>query len=318
MVDGTSDLDTNALLRRLQKLDPYSAYVPPHKSSDSRSVDGQIQGVGIQLFAHKGKLLVVPYPGGPSFNSGLTRRSYLLQVDGVRVEGENLEQVAERLRGEQESEVVLQVQTPDRGITRSYRVIRQNFQVPNVSYVKEEGVPILRVWGFESRRTRELIRRGLERLLNQSEPVVIDLRNAQGGDLFEALDCASLFVDGGLSVGGISDREGMKRDYRTLPGMRLVKQTVTLLVSQSTASAAEAFARALQLHKAALLVGEPTYGKCVTQTLVNLSNGALLKFSNGKLLGPSGAACDPDGLQPDVRIPGAEEKSASQLINGIY
>jgi len=87
------------------------------------------------------------------------------------------------------------------------------------------------------------------------------------------------------------------------PGEKKFAGPVVLLVGPDTASAAEVFAAALGHHRRALLVGRPTFGKCSTQTRIKLSDGSVLQFTNGLILGPEGSNCSPAGVQPHITVP---------------
>ena len=78
---------------------------------------------------------------------------------------------------------------------------------------------------------------------------------------------------------------------------------VVLLIGPDTASAAEVFAAALHSNDRGRLIGRPTYGKCTTQTEVTLSDGSVLRFTNGRILAPEGRQCHAQGLRPDVLVP---------------
>ncbi|MDZ7762323.1 MAG: S41 family peptidase [Desulfovermiculus sp.] len=150
-------------------------------------------------------------------------------------------------------------------------------------------------------QTRSALKASIDFLDIQESPLIIDLRESGGGDLFEALDCAGLFVPQGKSLGGLMTRESGKSMVFSPPGDK-VSMPVVLLVGPDTASAAEVFAAALAYHGRARLVGRPTFGKCTTQTEVKLSKGSVLRFTNGRILAPEGQECWSSGLVPDVLV----------------
>jgi hypothetical protein len=62
------------------------------------------------------------------------------------------------------------------------------------------------------------------------------------------------------------------------------------------------------------LLGESSYGKCLTQTLAPLDDGGAVRFSNGRLWGPAGTPCREQGLEPDLPVAGVETKAARVLL----
>ena len=77
---------------------------------------------------------------------------------------------------------------------------------------------------------------------------------------------------------------------------------LVVLVDESSASAAEILAGALQDHGRAVLVGVRTYGKGSVQSVVSLGDGTALKLTVASYLTPSGRAIQGKGIEPDVRV----------------
>ena len=134
--------------------------------------------------------------------------------------------------------------------------------------------------------------------ISEGEPVVIDLRFSDGGDLHEAVDAASFFVAPGQVVTSIQDRSGEQIDVRTIPQQTRHDGPIIVLVSERTASSAEVFARALLHYSAAKLSGRKTHGKCVSQEKVLLSDGDALFLTSARLFDPTGTFCDEEGIEP--------------------
>ena len=75
-----------------------------------------------------------------------------------------------------------------------------------------------------------------------------------------------------------------------------------ILVDQSTASASEVLAGALQDNGRALIAGEQTFGKGSVQSVLPLRNGAGLKLTTARYYTPSGRSIQAKGIEPDVII----------------
>jgi len=75
-----------------------------------------------------------------------------------------------------------------------------------------------------------------------------------------------------------------------------------VLVNGSTASASEIVAGALKEYHKATILGEKTYGKGVVQSLINLSNGTMLKVTTAHWYTPNGDTINNTGISPDKEV----------------
>jgi len=191
-----------------------------------------------------------------------------------------------------------------------------------VETIEVKGGPVIRIRQFQSGLTRSALRATMEFLLQRRppgpgtgpKPFVLDLRDATGGDLYEALDTASMFLAPATLLGTMVDRAGNRRKFVSPAGEKKTMPLV-LIIGPDTASAAEIFAGALQQNNRAVLVGEQSYGKCSSQTDVHLSDGSVLRFTNSEVLLPDGSSCSGQGLTPDHEIPGTAFLSLPELVS---
>ena len=79
-----------------------------------------------------------------------------------------------------------------------------------------------------------------------------------------------------------------------------------VLVDQGTASAAEILSGAIQDHDVGLVVGTPTWGKGLVQTVVPLSKGRAIKLTTSRYYTPSGDSIHDVGIAPDVYVADTE------------
>jgi carboxyl-terminal processing protease len=146
-----------------------------------------------------------------------------------------------------------------------------------------------------------------------TEPVILDLRDATGGDLYEAFDTAAMFLPPGTRLGTMLDRDGNRREFFSPAGEKKT-MPLALFIGPDTASAAEIFAGALHRNGRGVLIGRPSYGKCSSQTDTHLSDGSVLRFTNSEVLLPDGDTCSGKGLRPDLEVGDAEQGNLSLLL----
>lgn len=295
-------LTGQTLAQDLKDLDPYAKYYPAENPLAKILPDNQLSGIGAQLFEGNGQILLSPFPRGPLTQAGVSERAELLEVNGHSVQGLALHDIASMLQGEPESLVQLRLRPLSADAANTVAVVRSSYRPLDVELIQAHGQPVLRIRDFIAGQTRSALKASIDFLELREGPLIIDLRESGGGDLFEALDCAGLFVSQGKSLGGLMTRELGKSMVFSPPGDK-VSMPVVLLVGPDTASAAEVFAAALAYHGRTRLAGRPTFGKCTTQTEVTLADGSVIRFTNGRILAPGGRSCAADGLKPDLEIP---------------
>ena len=171
---------------------------------------------------------------------------------------------------------------------------------PLVSARLEEGTGVVTLLRFAPGVADELSAALSDLLERGATTFVLDLRDNPGGDVSEAARVASLFMGGG-TVAVATTREGEER-LEVTPGMSVTDAPLAVLVSRSTASAAEIVAGGLQDHQRALIVGELTHGKGSSQTVRTLSFGGAISYTTATYATPDGYEIQGQGIAPDLLV----------------
>jgi len=312
------DLDAANLAIGLQAIDPAARYFPralyrsPNQGRDAMS------GIGAELLPSGDDLWLLPFQGGAAATAGLTDRARLRTVDGRSIADLSLDEIAQRLRGAEGSRIVVGVEDATGG-ARRLTIERRSFRPLDVELVQPGAHRILRVREFVAGLTRPALLATVDFIENtathqpEHAPLILDLRDATGGDLFEALDIAALFLPEGAHLATLVARGGVTKTLRAPAGTDL-EQPLILLIGPGTASAAEILAGILRDHGRARLVGQTTYGKCDSQTDVRLSDGSVLRFTNRAVRLPSGEHCSGVGVAPDLSVDTATLNDLSRLV----
>ena len=77
---------------------------------------------------------------------------------------------------------------------------------------------------------------------------------------------------------------------------------VIVLADGDTSGPAEAVAAALRLHSKALVIGQPTAGRPVEYSDVNLNGGRMLRVAVAEAVLPDGRSLFPEGVKPDLPV----------------
>lgn len=288
----------NNLNHYLENLDPYSKYF---NSQDFSKISGvahvEKKGIGAAVTKNQEDgLILIPFESGSAYNAGIRQ-----PVKLISVENQNISQISEleNIIGSH-SKIAVNTKNLISGRIQEFVIFIAPFEVPSVEIVDVKGKKILRVHIFQEKKTFLLLRQILKTLTNSDEPLIIDLRYAVGGDLFEAIDAVSLIIPLRLPVASVITADGLSVTYQNRTNLCMVHQPVYLLIGSNTASAAEVFARALHYYGYATLVGMPSFGKCLAQQFIELPNKDGLKLTVGKILDPAGNYCEGNGIYPNV------------------
>jgi carboxyl-terminal processing protease len=123
---------------------------------------------------------------------------------------------------------------------------------------------------------------------NNITKLVLDLRGNGGGFMNEAVEIADEFLSGDKLVVYTQGTNTDRREYRCRrPGL-FEKGDLVVLVDESSASASEVLAGALQDWCRATIIGRRTFGKGLVQEQYPLSDGSALRLTIARYYTPKG------------------------------
>ncbi len=318
--------DTDVLIKGAIKgvigeLDDFSQYLDPkdYKSlkNDTR---GDFGGVGMRLQKIDDFVTVVtPMPDTPAFKAGIMPGDRILFVDDKDLDGMNLDEAVELMRGAVGSKVKLTISRKNEKSGKyttlpDFKLKREQI-VPQVVYYRmlKGNVGYLYMVDFSGHSTEE-VKKALADLTKQGmTSLVLDLRFNPGGLLTGAVDIAKLFLNDDQMI---VYTQGRKQDYyqefKTSSQGEYPSIPLVLLVNGASASASEIVAGALQDNERAVVMGQRTFGKASVQQVLPLSGGAGLRLTIAKYYTPKGRLIQRDyrdkskaeegGIFPDVEV----------------
>jgi len=118
--------------------------------------------------------------------------------------------------------------------------------------------------------------------------MVLDLRSNPGGLLQEAVLAADHFLQKNQLIVYHYGRHSREKRYYATNGNNGNDYPMVVLINRLTASAAEIVSGALQDHDRALILGEPSFGKGLVQTVYPLSERTGLALTTARYYTPSG------------------------------
>jgi carboxyl-terminal processing protease len=197
------------------------------------------------------------------------------------------------------------------------------------SFFLKPGIAYVRVGNFEANTAAEL-HKSIEDLGgNKLKGLLLDLRGNPGGLVESAVKTASFFLKPQQRILWIEGRDGPKEEVRVPEGFVPYDFPLALLVNSRTASAAELVAGALQDNNRATVLGEPSFGKALVQSVFELSEQTAVALTTARYLTPSGRQiqrpmgdcrvyqlnpCPKEGSQPALKT---ESDPAAAFEGGI-
>ena len=283
--------------------DVYTVYMDAEEAGEFyKDLHGDVgSGIGIEMGLRDGYVRVLrTLPDNPARKAGLLAGDIIYKVDGEEVYTLSSEQISQKVRGEAGSEVTVTVIRD--GEEKTFTMKRET--INNVSaYVDYDGsTAIVTITRFDD-DTGNMVRGFAKEFANKGiKKVILDLRNNGGGYVSAAQDLLGLWLDGEKMLIQKSKNAGNTTTSTASGGAILKDMKTIVLVNESTASASEIVAGALQDYGKATLVGKTTFGKGVVQTLLNLSDSAILKVTTAEWYTPNDRSINKTGITPDVEV----------------
>ncbi len=277
----------------LGQLDPHSVYIPP---ADLVEANEQLQpsfkGIGIEFQQFRDSVFVAyVLPGGPAEKGGLKTGDILLFADDtVQLSGNKLngEAIKRKLKGPADENLKLMVLRNQKRLT--FNLVRASVSVSPIdaAYMVSDTVGYIKIDKFAD-RTYEAFMQALEPLLkNGMKSLVIDLRGNGGGLLSEAVGIADELLAGNKLIVYTEGLHAPRVNYYSKREGLFETGDITILIDETSASASEVLAGALQDWDRAKVVGRRSFGKGLVQQQFRLSNGGALRLTTAKYFTPLG------------------------------
>lgn len=317
----------------LDSVDPYTVLI--EKEDDAQlqiMTTGKYGGIGMLIGIKDGLPTVVepPYEGTPALRAGLREGDQLLEIDGESVRGATVNTVAEKLRGDIGTAVTIKIVREGEPHPIDFRLIRAEIVVKDVVYAGliDDNVGYIKLTRFSKNAGAE-VSDAIRQLRTQGmKALILDLRNNPGGLLEAAVGVADAMLPKGKLIVSTRGRvEGSVQEYYSEHEPVLGDLPLVILVNEYSASASEIVSGAIQDLDRGLIIGRPTFGKGLVQSVIALTRDARLKITTAKYYLPSGRLIQKDHqsdnpehvdivFHPDNRAAAAD--SSEQNTKKVY
>lgn len=293
--------------------DPYSSVSPPVIAEEHREqIEGKFGGIGASVSINEsGEAFIVEVlndiciPQTPADKAGLQSNDIIKAVDQQNVTGLSIDEVVDRVKGKEGTDVTLTIYRPASDETFDVRIRREIIEQITVVDNMIDDVGYLYLSIFNGVATKQMQCKLENMLAENPRAIIFDLRANGGGWLNEAITVADLFLDEGLVLSQ-RNRKGVTEELYSHDGGIAENIPLVVLIDHGSASASEVVAGALQDHQRAVLIGQTSFGKGSVQNVHALSDGGELRITAASWYTPDGRRIHGIGLEPDIIIEGEQ------------
>jgi len=318
----------------VSQYDPNTSYLDP-ESKDKFDVDmsGNYAGIGARLQKKIDKVEIVEViSGGPAWRDNILEKGdAILKVrqddeeEPVGILTMRLSEAVKLIKGKKGSKVHLTVKKVDGTISEV--TVKRDIVLLEETYIKSSivekdnnyfgiiNIPKFYI-DFDNQSNRDAakdLRKEITRLKEEGvKGLVIDLRNNGGGALKTVVDMAGMFIKSGPVV-QVKYFDKEKQVLSDRDRSILWNGPLVILVNESSASASEILAAAMQDYKRAIIIGgNQTWGKGTVQNVFPLNrmvrgntNGDLgaLRYTTQKYYRINGGSVQLEGVKSDINVP---------------
>ncbi len=287
------DLVTASIEGMVRTLDPHTNFLSAEAYSGMRDRQrSSFHGLGILIGIRNRQLTVItPIDGTPAKRMGIRAGDVITAIEGDPTEAMSINEAVRRLKGPKGTTVEITIVRPGLDDPLELTIERDEIPQTTVRYVHmmTPEIGYMTISDFNRGTGRE-VSEALAKLRQEGmQGLLIDLRSNGGGLLDQAIEVVELFVPRGAKIVETRGRtRNSFQQYRASQDRADPDLPLVILVGEGTASAAEILAGAIQDHDIGLIVGTPTWGKGLVQTVYSLSYGSGLALTTAKYYTPSG------------------------------
>nr|WP_071814808.1 S41 family peptidase [Veillonella sp. oral taxon 780] len=254
-------------------------------------------GIGLLLDFSDGKVLKVgaTMEGQPAEAAGLQKGDQILAIDGTPISDIEKEEVANHIRGEAGTFVVLRILRS--GEEQEISIERKTIVMPTVrGKMLDDSVGYIRLTQFAEKTVDEFTKIYEDLQAKGMKRLVLDLRDNPGGLITTAHGIGQYLIPKGPIV-TVQTRKGRNSAYMSRGDHSLIPLVV--LINGNSASASEIIAGAVQDTKSGIIVGTKSYGKGTVQSVVQGLDEEGLKITIARYHTPNDRVIDGIGIIPD-------------------
>jgi len=283
-----------AIPQILGDLDPHSVYISAKDvQTATDDLKGSFSGVGIEFVIREDTIHVQGViKNGPAERAGLLAGDKIVTVDDKPFVGKTVtnEEAQHRLKGPKDTKVKIGVLRYGEKKIQQYVVTRGEIPTKSVTatYMLDDDTGYIRIKNFGENTYPEMLI-ALAKLSQENfNNLIIDLRDNTGGYLQSAVQIINEFLPNNKLIVYTQGRKSPRQEYKSNGKGSYQKIPLIVLINESSASASEIFAGAMQDNDRATIIGRRSFGKGLVQQQIGFPDGSMIRLTVARYYTPSG------------------------------
>ena len=311
-----------AIPQILSDLDPHSVYISAKDVQQATDdLKGSFSGIGVEFVIREDTIHIQGIiKDGPAERAGLLAGDKIVSVDDKPFVGKIVtnEEAMHRLKGKKGTKVKVGVVRYGHKAVKTFTITRDDIPQKSVSaaYMIDDSTGYIKIKNFGENTYPEMLVALAELSQEQFSNLIIDLRDNTGGYLTAATQMITEFLPGNRLIVYTEGRKSPRQEYKS--DGRGTYQTIPLvvLINESSASASEIFAGAMQDNDRATIIGRRSFGKGLVQKQIGFNDGSMIRLTVARYYTPSGRCIQKPYQAGDEK--GYEEDLVARYKHGEF
>ncbi|MCB8994840.1 MAG: S41 family peptidase [Bacteroidales bacterium] len=282
------------IVQMLHDLDPHSSYLSKDEvKAMQEPLDGNFEGIGVSFNIMKDTIFIInTISGGPAERVGIRGGDRIVKIDSLTVAGTGITNtdVQKKLKGKKGSKVQVSIARRNVQGLLDFTITRDEIPIYSIdaSYMVDDKTGYIKLSRFSMTSVDEFYN-AISKLEKQGlQNLILDLSGNGGGYLRIAVELADQFIDGKNLLVYTEGAKNPRHNYYSTDRGEFQKGKLVVMIDESSASASEIVAGALQDLDRAVIVGRRSFGKGLVQQPFGLMDGSMIRLTIAKYYTPTG------------------------------
>lgn len=318
------DLYQNGINGILKTLDPHSYYINSADVAETNeSLNGNYKGLGIEFNIYNDTLTVISMvKGGPAEASHLQIGDQIIELEGENIAGLGLtnDLIKSKLKNIPTDTIRLSVKRNAEDQILDLQLMRSSvpFYSLDAHYMISNQIGYIRINRFSATTYEEFHKALLQLKGSGMTKLLLDLRQNPGGFVDAAIGILDEFFAKDKLMLTVNGKTFEKNEYLSTGKGDFENGEVVVMVDESSASASEIIAGALQDWDRGVVIGRRTFGKGLVQEQFEMNDGSALRLTVARYYTPTGRSIQRDYLAKYPSANEEEETTINTMLSGNY